>query len=139
MAITALRKQSARINHGNQQAHYLYKRFNGFDIDTTATQPGVFYLGVLPANCMPLETIVRVNAAFTSGEVIVGTSAAGSSAVVVSTADVVNTTTGVYVSDRYYGTLSTVDVPLYIQTKSSGQTNGQVDIWLTYLPAFPST
>jgi len=139
MAITALRKQSARLQHGAQQVHYLYKRFNGFDIDTTATQPAVFYLGVLPAHSMPLEAIVRVNAAFTSGEVIVGTSVAGSSAVVVSTADVVNGTTGTYVSDRYMGTYSTVDVPLYIQTKSSGQTNGQVDVWLSYLPAFPAT
>ena len=139
MAITALRKQTARIQHGAQQTHYLYRRFNGFDIDTTATAPATFYLGVLPANCMPLECIVRVNTAFTSGEVIVGTSAAGSSAVVVSTLDTACATTATYVVDRYMGTLSTVDVPLYIQTKSSGQTNGQVDIWLSYLPAFPST
>lgn len=139
MAITVLRKQSARLMHDAQQIHYLYARFNGFDIPTDVTSPGRFYLGVLPANSYPLDAIVRVNTAFTSGEVIVGTSAAGSSAVVVSTADVVNTVTGSYESDRYRGTLSTVDVPLFIQTKSSGQTNGQVDIWLTYLPAFPST
>ena len=138
MALKAKTGQSARVYH-THQVHYLYKRFNGFDIDTTATQPGIFALGTLPAHSLPLEAIVRVNAGFTSGEVIVGTSAAGSSAVVVSTADVVNATTGVYVSDRYYGTYSTVDVPLFIQTKSSGQTNGQVDVWLSYLPAYPAT
>jgi hypothetical protein len=138
MAVKLKTDQSARFYH-TQQVHYLYRRFNGFDIDQTATQPGKFYLGVLPANCLPLETYVRVNTAFTSGEVIVGTSAAGSSAVAVSTLDVANGTTGVYVIDRYYGTLSTVDVPLYIQTKSSGQSNGQVDVWQAYLPAYPST
>ncbi len=141
MSVAMKLGQSARLQHGNQQVHYLYRRFNGFDIDTTATQPGKFYLGVLPANCLPLETYVRVTAAFTSGEVIVGTSAAGSSAVAVSTLDVncATTVNGVYVIDRYYGTFSTSDVPLYIQTKSSGQSNGQVDVWQAYLPAYPAT
>lgn len=138
MALKAKTGQSARVYH-THQVHYLYKRFNGFDIDITATQPGIFALGTLPAHSMPLECVVRVNAAFTSGEILVGTSAAGSSAVVVSTADVANATTGVYISDRYMGTYSTVDVPLFIQTKSSGQSNGQADIWLSYLVAQPAT
>src|SRR6185369_4841930 len=114
MALKAKTGQSARFYH-THQVHYLYKRFNGFDIDITATQPGIFALVTLPAHSMPLECVVRVNAAFTSGEILVGTSAAGSSAVVVSTADVANATTGVYISDRYMGTYSTVDVPLFIQ------------------------
>src|SRR6185503_2401957 len=84
MSIAMKTGQSARLQHGNQQVHYLYKRFNGFDIDTSVTGPAKWCLGVLPAHCMPMETYVRVNAAFTSGEVIVGTSVAGSSAVVVS-------------------------------------------------------
>lgn len=118
-----------------QQTHYLYRRFNGFDHSVTESGAGAFALGVLPAYAMPMECIVRVNTGFTSGEIIVGTSVAASSAAVVSTADVTSATTGVYVVDRYYGTYSTVEVPLYIQTKSTGQTNGQVDVWLSYLPA----
>src|SRR5262245_26633915 len=134
MAVTLKTGQSARLYH-TQQVHYLSARFNGFDIPIDATQPGRFRLGTLPANAMPLETYVRVNTAFTSGEVIVGTSAAGSSALVVTTADITSGTTGTYVVDRYMGSYSTVDVSLYIQTKSSGQSNGQVDVWLAYLPA----
>lgn len=134
MAVAMKTGQSARLYH-TQQVHYLTARFNGFDIPTVATAPGKFRLGTLPANAMPLETYIRINAAFTSGEIIIGTSAAGSSALVATTADSAGATTGTYVSDRYYGTYSTVDVQLYIQTKSSGQSNGQADVWLAYLPA----
>jgi hypothetical protein len=136
MAVKLKTGRSAHEYH-TQQAHYLYRRFNGFDIDQTVSGAGKFALGTLPAGAMPLECIVRVNAAFTSGEVIVGTSAAGSSALVVTTADVTSATTGTYVVDRYMGTYSTVDVPLYIQTKSTGATNGQVDVWLSYLRGHP--
>lgn len=136
MAVKLKTGRSAHEYH-SQQIHYLYRRFNGFDIDQSATRPGFFPLGTLPAGSMPLEAIVRINTAFTSGEVIVGTSAAGSSALVVSTLDVVNGTTGTYITDRYKGTYSTVDVPLYIQTKSSGATNGQADVWLMYLRGHP--
>src|SRR4029078_3476938 len=139
MSIQMKTGQSARLNIQSQQIHYLYKRFNGFDIDPSVTGPAKWCLGVLPAHCMPMETYVRVNAAFTSGEVIVGTCVAGSSPVVVSTLDVASGSTAVYVVDRYYGTYSTSDVPLYIQTKSSGQSNGQVDVWQAYLPAYPAT
>jgi hypothetical protein len=134
MAVKLKTDQSARLYH-TQQVHYLTARFNGFDIPRNATAPATVRLGTLPANAMPLETYVRINTAFTSGEVIVGTSAAGSSALVVSTLDVINGTTGTYVVDRYMGTYSTVDVQLYIQTKATGQSNGQADVWLAYLPA----
>lgn len=134
MAVQMKTNQSARLYH-TQQVHYLSARFNGLDISPSATGPGKVFLGVLPAGCMPLETIIRVNVAFTSGEVIIGTSAANSSALVATTADSACGTTGTYISDRYKGTLSTADVRLFIQTKSSGQTNGQVDVWLSYLPA----
>jgi hypothetical protein len=134
MAISVTRTRSSRLYH-SQQVHYLYRRFTFSDIDQSATQPAKFYLGVLPANAMPLETIVRINSSFTGANLIVGTSAAGSSAAVVSTADVTAGTTGSYVVDRYYGTYSTADVPLFIQNKTSGETVGQADVWLSYLPA----
>jgi hypothetical protein len=138
MAISVVRTRSARVYH-TEQAHYLYQRFNWNDIDQTAVQPGKFYLGVLPANCMPLETIVRVNSSCSAANIIVGTSAAGSSAAVVSTGDVTAATTGTYVVDRYLGTYSTAPVSLYIQTAASGATIGQVDVWQSYLPAHNAT
>jgi hypothetical protein len=138
MAISVVRTRSARVYH-TEQVHYLYQRFNWNDIDQTAVQPGKFYLGVLPANCMPLETIVRVNSSCSAANIIVGTSAAGSSAAVVSTGDVTAATTGTYVVDRYLGTYSTAPVSLYIQTAASGATIGQVDVWQSYLPAHNAT
>lgn len=139
MAVKIKSGQGPRSAHEyhSQQVHYLYRRFNGLDIDQTQTRPGIYALGTLPAGSYPLECIVRINTAFTSGEVIVGTSVAGSSALVVSSADVISGTTGSYETERYRGTYSTVDVPLYIQTKSSGATNGQADVWLSYLRGHP--
>jgi hypothetical protein len=127
-----IRKRSARVYH-TQQVGFLHRTFNWNDIDQTATQPGVAYVGVLPANCLPMETYVRINTTFDK-DVIVGTSAAGSSGAVVSTNDVVSGTAGVYVADRYMGTYTTTDVPLYVQTATSGATVGQCDIWQAYLP-----
>jgi tetrahydrodipicolinate N-succinyltransferase len=137
MAISVTRTRSARVYH-TEQVHYLYQRFNYNDVAVDATQPGKFYLGVLPANCMPMETYVRVNAAFTGANLIAGTSSAGSSAALVSTADVAGTT-GLYVVDRYMGTYSTAPVSLYIQTKTTGETVGQADVWQAYLPAHNAT
>jgi hypothetical protein len=138
MAISVTRTRSARVYH-TEQVHYLYQRFNFNDIDVSSNQPGKFYLGVLPANCLPMETYVRVNTAFTGANLLVGTSAAGSSAVVVSTVDVTAGTTGSYVVDRYFGTYSTAPVSLYIQTRTSGETVGQADVWQAYLPAHNAT
>lgn len=138
MSINTVRTRPARIYH-TQQVHFLFRRFNFNDIDQSATRPGVFTIGTLPAGALPMETYVRVNTAFTGANVIIGTSAAGSSAVVCSTADVTAGTTGLYVLDRYMGTYSSVDVPLFIQTKASGETVGQADVWQTYLIAGHST
>ncbi len=134
MAISVVRTRSARVYH-TQQTHHLYRRFNFNDIDQATTQPAKFYLGVLPAYAMPKDCTVRINSSFTGANLIVGTSAAGSSAAVVSTADVTAGTTGTYIVDRYTGTYSTVDVPIFIQTKASGETLGQADVWLEYLVA----
>jgi hypothetical protein len=137
MAIVMKTGRSARLYH-SQQVHYLYARFTGSDVNPTST--GKVVVGVLPAACLPLETYVRVNVGFSTGEILVGTSVAASSAALVSTDDVVSATTGLYVSDRFMGQLTTVDLPVYVQTKSSGQTAaGQVDVWVNYLPAAPNT
>ena len=138
MSVKLKTGRSARVNY-NQSINYLHRTFNWNDIDQTATQPAVFSLGVLPANCMPMETWVRVNTAFSSGDIMVGTSVAGSSGAVVSTSDLASGTTGTYVVDRYMGTYSTSDVPLYIQTATSGAGAGQCDVWQFFAPMQPST
>ncbi len=140
MSVKLKTGRSARVYH-TQQVHYLHKTFSAGELPTTdQTWPGTISVGVLPANCLPLETWVRVNTAFSSGDVIIGTSAAGSSAVVVSTMDLASGTTGTYKVDRYTGTYSTSDVPLYIQTATSGQTTaGNCDVWIAYIPVLPAT
>jgi hypothetical protein len=138
MAVKLKTGRSATLYH-SPQVHYLYRRFNFNDIDQTATRPGVFALGVLPDKCLPLETYVRINSTFTGANLIVGTSVAASSAAVVSTADVAAGTSGVFVVDRYYGTSVSSDTAIYIQTKASGETVGQADVWQAFLPALPST
>lgn len=138
MAITVLRKQDARVYH-TQQVQYLYRNFKFNDISQDATQPAKAYVGVLPANALPLETYVRVNTAFSGGDLMVGTSVAASSGAVVSTQDIVSGTTGVYVVDRFMGTYSTADRALYAQTATSGATAGEADIWVAYLPVLPTT
>jgi hypothetical protein len=139
MSVSVVRTRSARIHHGNQQVHYLYQRFRFNDIPQDVAAPARFSLGVLPAHALPLETYVRINSSFTGANLIVGTSANGSSAAVVSTGDVAAGTTGLTVVDTYLGTYSTVDVPLFIQTATTGETVGQADIWQAYLPAYPAT
>jgi hypothetical protein len=139
MAQTVLRTRSAHHNPAHQTVQYLYRRFNFNDIDQSATQPAKFCFGVLPAHCIPLETYVRVNIAFASGDLMCGTSVAASSGAVVSTGDILSGTTGTYVVDRYMGTYSTVDVPLYCQTATSGATAGQADVWQAFLLAYPAT
>ena len=123
----------------SQSVGYIHHTFNYNDASQDATFPAKVYLGVLPANCLPMETYVRVNTAFSGGDLMVGTSNAGSSGAVVSTQDLISGTTGTYVIDRYMGTYSTADVPLYCQTASSGATAGQADIWQTFLHREPST
>jgi hypothetical protein len=138
MAITVLRKQFARSNPSSQQVHYLHRNFNWNDHEASLASPGLVYLGVLPANCMPLETYIRVNSSF-GVDVIVGTSAAGSSAAVCSTNDLVSGATGLTVIDRFMGTYSTLDTSLYVQTATTGATRGNADIWQAYLPGLGGT
>jgi hypothetical protein len=132
MAISPLRKQFARIT-ADQNTHYLHKNFNWNDHPAATASPGLIYLGVLPANCLPLETYIRINSTFDK-EIVIGTSSAGSSAAVCSTNDLVVDTTGLTVIDRYMGTFSTADVSLYVQTATTGATKGNADIWQAYLP-----
>jgi hypothetical protein len=137
MAIKMKTGRSATVYH-TPQVHYLFRKFNFSDHDQSGSGAGKYSIGTLPASALPLETYVRVNTAFTGRNLIIGTSAAGSSAAVVSTEDVAGTT-GLTVVDRYMGTFSTVDVALFIQTKATGETVGQADVWQAYLPAQPLT
>lgn len=99
------------------------------NLQTTAGK--IVYVGVLPANCCPLETVVRINTTF-NGLLIVGTTS--NTSALASTADVAAGTANTYVVDRYYGTRTTVDVPVYVQL-TTASTVGEADIWVNYLPA----
>lgn len=141
MAQTVLRTRSATSNPAHQTVQYLYRRFKYSDVDqSNSSRFSVApVLAVLPANCVPLETYVRINVAFSSGDLVIGTSASGSSAAVVSTQDVASGTTGLYVIDSYYGSYSTADVPLYAYTATTGAGAGEADIWQAFLLAGPTT
>jgi hypothetical protein len=137
MAQTVLRTRSATINSAHQTVQYAYKRVSYNEVDQTNSSRASVAVNIftLPAHCMPLETYVRVITAFSSGDIVVGTSDAGSSAGVVSTQDVVSGTSGVtYVVDRYMGTYSTVDKPFYFTTATTGTGAGVADIWQAFLP-----
>jgi hypothetical protein len=138
MAVKMKTGRSATLYH-TPQVHYLYRRFTFSDHEQSVSGAAKVPLGVLPDKCFPLETFIRVTTAFTGANLIVGTSVAGSSAAVVSTADVAAATSGAYVVDRYYGTAVSSDTAIYIQTKATGETVGQADVWQAYLPALPST
>lgn len=129
--------QSARLT-GMQTVHYLHNTFKPSDLTqegvTTADLTCKIKLGTIPAYALALETYVRVNTACTGNVIVVGTSSGASVNDVVSTADVLGATTGLYVVDRYMGTQSTVDQTLYICTITTACTAGLVDIWQTYLP-----
>lgn len=102
---------------------------------TTPTITGQF--GTLPAYSIPLQLYVRVNTAFSSGNIKIGTTADLST--LCSTADVASGTTGLYVVDRYMGTFTTVDQVFYIVTDTSGTGAGDADICMTYLPMANNT
>src|SRR5512139_1375093 len=141
MAVKPKTGKSARIT-GYHNVHYLHRRwaFNSVDPGAAPVQghPNN-YLGVLPADSVSLETYCFVRTAMAGADFIIGTSAAGSSAAVVSTQDVVGGTTGLYKVDRYMGTVSTVDTALYIQAATSGGTAGEVDVFHLYLPVVKTT
>lgn len=140
MAVKLKTGRSAHVAY-MPTVQWLYRQANWNDTSPVVTGQGNVsqYVGVLPANCLPLETYVRVNTAFAGSDLMIGTSAAGSSGAVVSTQDIVSGTTGTYKVDRYMGSYSTSDVPIYFQMATSGATAGQADIWQAFLPVYPAT
>lgn len=139
MALKLKTGQSARQPVGHQAPYYLSKNFKFNMIDqvtaqtTGSTSPSVGGLmGVLPAYAVPLDLYVQVITAFSSGKLKIGTTADLS--VLCSTNDVLSGTTGLYISDRYKGTVSTADTVFYCVTDTTGCGAGEANIWLTYLP-----
>ncbi len=147
MAQTVLRLRSASGNAAHQTVQYMWRRFKFSDIDQNNSSrfsiAPVFM--VLPANCVPLETYVRINTAFSSGDLIIGTTIVNGSTAgvttnsVVSTQDVASGTTGMYVVDRFMGNYSTSDVPFYAYTATTGTGAGEADVWQAFMLAGPTT
>lgn len=131
MAISIKRTQSARVLD-NQQITYLYARIKAPNRLLDAAEQ--VYVGVLPAECSPQDITVRVVSTFDKA-IIMGTSVAGSSNLFVQAGDVTATTTGTYVSNRGVGYYSSVDLPVYVQTNTTGATTGDIQIWWPFLPA----
>lgn len=139
MAVKLKTGVSARQAIGHQAPYYLnkYYKFNMTDQVTAqttgTTSPTVAGLmGVLPAYAVPLQLYVHVFTAFSGGNLKIGTTADLST--LASTSDVVSGTTGLYVVDRYMGTISTADQTFYCVTDTTGATAGEANIWLHYLP-----
>ena len=135
---------SARTPLGNQGSYLLTKNFKFNMTDTvtaqttgttTPTVGGI--VGVLPAYAVPLECYVQVITAFAGSDLRIGTTADLSA--VVSTQDIASATTGVYVVERYMGTVSTVDTAFYCTGATTGMTAGEANIWLHYLPNLTPT
>jgi hypothetical protein len=136
MAQTVLRTQPVSGNTAHRTVQYFYKRvnFNDVDIINSSRATVAVPIGGLPANAVPLETHVRVLTAFTSGDIVIGTTVVGATTAaltgtVVSTQDVMSGTTGYYVVDRIMGVVSTVDVPYYFYTATTGGSAGVADVW----------
>jgi hypothetical protein len=137
MAVTITRTVPAHSNPAHQTVQYCYKRVKYNDVSQTNSSRFSVAVPIftLPAHCMPMETVVRIVTAFTSGDLCLGTSVSGSSAGIVSSIDVVSATSGItYVVDKYYGTYSTVDTPVYFYTGTTGVGAGVADVWQAYLP-----
>jgi hypothetical protein len=136
MAQTVIRTQPVSGNAAHRTVQYFYKRVNYNDVDIINSSRATVAvpIGGLPANAVPLETHVRVLTAFTSGDIVIGTTVvgattAGLTGTVVSTQDVQSGTTGYYVVDRIMGSVSTVDVPYYFYTATTGGSAGVADVW----------
>ena len=136
MSVKLKSGKSAQVYY-TQQVHYLHRTFRHNDNDPGVLSPGTNLIGVLPAQALPLETYVRVNTTFDK-DLVAGTSVAASSATMLTTSDVTQGTTGLYVIDRLMGSYSSVDKAFYIQCKTSGATVGNLDIWQAYLPVSPN-
>lgn len=131
MAITVRRTVPAR-DTGYQLTHTLYKKvsFNTPGIQDAGSTANVI-VGTYPADCCPLEGVIRINTTF-DGNIIIGTSS--NTSVFANTDDIVAGTADTYVTDKPYGTRSTVDRVVYVQL-TSGTTVGEAEIWLPYLTA----
>jgi hypothetical protein len=136
MAQTVLRTQPVSGNTAHRTVQYFYKRvsFNDVDLNNSSRATVAVPIGGLPANAVPLETHVRVLTAFTSGDIVIGTTVVGATTAaltgtVVSTQDVMSGSTGYYVVDRIMGVVSTVDVPYYFYTATTGGSAGVADVW----------
>jgi hypothetical protein len=136
MAQTVLRTQPVSGNTAHRTVQYFYKRVNYNDVDIINSSRATIAIpiGGLPANAVPLETHVRVLTAFTSGDIVIGTTVVGATTAaltgsVVSTQDVMSGSTGYYVVDRIMGSVSTVDVPYYFYTATTGGSAGVADVW----------
>ena len=133
MAITVSRTKSARTAY-EQDAAVTYTRvkFSTPQIDVAAK----VFVGVLPQDCLPLDVVVRINSTWNK-DLIIGTSGSASGAA--SSLDIQAGTTGVYVTDRlalnFASGTTAGDVPLYVQTATTGPTVGEADIWIRYIPA----
>ena len=129
MAMAARRTQSAR-DTGPQHEPYLFARVN-FNTPALASS-GRVYVGVLPADAYPYETVVRVNTAFDQ-PIVIGTLATTNA--YAQRLDITFGTTGTYHIDRVASlAYSSVDLPIYVMA-STVPTVGQADIWVKFLPA----
>lgn len=131
MSISVVRTRSARVYH-TQAPKYLYRRIRYDSVGITTTNK--CYVGVLPADCLPLDTIVRINSTGAEG-VVIGTSLASDS--FIGADDLVEASTvagaNAVISDRCANTArSTVDLPVYALMSTAG-TSGEYDVWVRFL------
>lgn len=130
MTVSVKRTESARELHFQVQ-HTLYKNVTHATPEIQTTAGSLVYVGVLPANCLKQDTIVRINTTF-NGLLHIGTSS--DTDYYATTADITAGVADTYVTDRNFGVRSTAETPVYVQL-STGSTVGDADVWLTYLPA----
>lgn len=130
MTVSVLRKESARDDGTQHQAH-LYKNVTWATPNIQTTAGSLVYIGVLPANALKQEVIVRINTTF-DADMIIGTSS--DTSYYATTSDITAGTANTYVSNRNYGVRSTLDVPVFVQL-TTGSTVGAADVWVTYLTA----
>lgn len=128
---SVLRTESAYDYHTQTRQH-LPKHVTYATPNIQTTSGALVYVGVLPANALHMQTVVRINTTF-DGLLTVGTSSDADA--FVTTSDVAAGTAGTYIIDRNdLGERTTTDVKLYVQL-TTGSTVGDADIWVEFLPA----
>lgn len=132
MTVSVARTRSATDNYLRHPS-VLYRRidWNSRGIYLASTASGAFQVGSLPPGALPVETIVRINTAFNSGNLTISTT--GSSGAFVSAADLAEGSTGNTIVDRCVAQVaySTAEIPIYAAA-SSAATAGQADVWIRY-------